>query len=382
MSQETKTGKATKHNFSMGRVVIIGGAFIGLLIGSGFATGQEIMQYFVSYGYMGIAGAIGIMFLLAFVGIGFISVGNAEKFDKGIEVYEYFSGPYLGKFYDIFSSFFVYLSYIIMIAGSAATGKQQFGLPLWVGGLGMMVVATLSVLLGLKKFTNIIGTLMPIVVIASFALSILTLIPNAANIATNIEMIPNLVADGTIKQASNNWWMAGLSYVGFCMLWLAAFLAETGKTAISQTEAKSGAAFGAVAFSASVIILSIALISQVNVVLGSPIPSLVLANNINPLFGNFYSLMLFFGIYSTSVPLLWNPAARFSEQGTPKFRWLVIVLGLIGGIIGLKLDFTSLVNVVYVFNGYVGVLLLVIMMIHFIRYKGFLKSSSKAKLSK
>lgn len=35
------------------KVLTIAGSFIALLIGSGFATGQEIMQYFASYGWWG-----------------------------------------------------------------------------------------------------------------------------------------------------------------------------------------------------------------------------------------------------------------------------------------------------------------------------------------
>ena len=34
----------------MKRSLQIGGAFVGLIVGAGFASGQEIMQYFTSFG--------------------------------------------------------------------------------------------------------------------------------------------------------------------------------------------------------------------------------------------------------------------------------------------------------------------------------------------
>ena len=37
-----------------GRVVILAGAIIAFTIGSGFATGQEIVQYYTAYGVQGI----------------------------------------------------------------------------------------------------------------------------------------------------------------------------------------------------------------------------------------------------------------------------------------------------------------------------------------
>ena len=51
------------------------GAFCALLIGSGFATGQEVMQYFVSYGYWGLAGAMVVLVLFLYVGREFMAVG-------------------------------------------------------------------------------------------------------------------------------------------------------------------------------------------------------------------------------------------------------------------------------------------------------------------
>ena len=51
-----------KSTLDVSRMFIIGGACIALLIGSGFATGQEIMQYFVAYGH---AGLISILLMFA-----------------------------------------------------------------------------------------------------------------------------------------------------------------------------------------------------------------------------------------------------------------------------------------------------------------------------
>lgn len=47
-----------KQKMNVKQIIIYAGAFIAFLVGSGFATGQEIMQYFVAYGFMGILGAL------------------------------------------------------------------------------------------------------------------------------------------------------------------------------------------------------------------------------------------------------------------------------------------------------------------------------------
>ena len=48
MAEEVK--ESTKEKSSVGRVLQIGGAVVGTLVGSGFASGQEVMQYFTAYG--------------------------------------------------------------------------------------------------------------------------------------------------------------------------------------------------------------------------------------------------------------------------------------------------------------------------------------------
>ena len=43
----------TNTHLHWGRVATYAGAFIAFLIGSGFATGQEVVQYFSAYGWQG-----------------------------------------------------------------------------------------------------------------------------------------------------------------------------------------------------------------------------------------------------------------------------------------------------------------------------------------
>lgn len=372
MSERTVKVSSVER-FSLKQAIIVGGAIIGLLIGSGFATGQEILQYFVSYGFWGIAGGILCLILLAFVGASFLVVGNHERFAKGTEVYTYYCGSILGKFYDVFSNIFVFMSYFIMIAGAGATGQQQFGWPIWLGAVGMMILTMGSVLLGLKRFNDIIGSIMPVVVILCIVMAVFILIRPGGQMVQNDQLVKTMVANGQLKQVGSHWFEAALNYVGFCMLWMAAFLAETGKTNNSKKEAMAGGLFGSIAFTTAVILLSLALLSRAHEIGSSAIPSLVLANSIHPIFGFFYSLIMFIGIYSTAVPLLWNPCARIADEGTSKFKLAVLILGVAGGLIGLFVNFKDLINLVYGINGYAGVLLLVLMVIHFIRYKGFVK---------
>ncbi|QIV86736.1 YkvI family membrane protein [Glutamicibacter mishrai] len=341
------------------RVVTYAGAIIAFLIGSGFATGQEILQYFTSYGYAGVFGTGALVLLLmSYVAVEFFVVGQAKKFEKPSKIFHYYCGKYLGTFFDYFSILFVFLSFTVMVAGAGAVFEEHYGLSNYVGGVGLAIVVGLSVWFGLKNLVDVIGKIGPLIVVVAVGLGLLGILRNPSGIAEGQALLPTL----ELTQASTNWFMSGLSYVGFCMLWLAAFLTALGKSARNRKEAVAGALSGATVFSLACVIVGLGLLANITRVGGTEIPMLVLATDISPILAAGISVMILAGIYTTAVPLLWTVSSRFYADKTPGFKYLTVILAIAGTIIGLMLPFSQMVNLVYVINGYVGILLLVLML--------------------
>ncbi|WP_404988956.1 YkvI family membrane protein [Clostridium culturomicium] len=350
-------------NVSMKTVITFAGAVVAFLIGSGFATGQEVLQYFASYGYWGIAGALLTLVLLIYVCSSFLVVGRRENFERGSDIYKYYCGNKLGIFFDYFSTFFCFLSFTVMISGAGATLNQHYELPVYVGGILIAVLALITVLMGLSRIVDVIGKIGPAIVIISILLGVVSIFQNFGNLGPDVVLpaLEELEASGSLMKASTNWGFAAFSYVGFCMLWLAGFLASMGAKAQSEKEASLGGVWGASAFAIAVIIVALGLLGCIKVVAGSQIPNLHLAKNIHPALASVFAVIIIAGIYTTAVPLLWNVSSRFTKDGSKNFRILTVVLALVGAFIGLALPFAKLVNIVYVINGYVGAVLLFIM---------------------
>lgn len=345
---------------SVSRVLTFAGAIIAFLIGSGFATGQEISQYFTSYGYWGVFGTgLLVLALMTYVVIEFFVVGQAKKFEQPSRIFHYYCGKYLGTFFDYFSILFVFLSFAVMVAGAGAVFEEHYGLSKYAGGIGLAVVVGISVWFGLNSLVDVIGKIGPVIVVVAIALGAVGIIRNPEGISAGNALIPTL----ELTQASSSWFMSGLSYVGFCMLWLAAFLTALGKTARSKKEAAAGGAAGAIAFSVACIVVSLGLLANITQVAGAEIPMLVIARDISPVLASGISVMILAGIYTTAVPLLWTVSSRFFADKTPRFKYCTIALAVLGTIIGLAVPFSQMVNIVYVINGYVGILLLVLMLV-------------------
>jgi uncharacterized membrane protein YkvI len=361
MSQKglTQARVDTSRKGSISRILTYAGAIVAFLIGSGFATGQEILQYFTSYGYWGVFGTgLLVLALMTYVSVEFFVVGQAKKFDMPSRIFHYYCGKYLGTFFDYFSILFVFLSFAVMVAGAGAVFEEHYGLSKFVGGIGLAVVVGITVWFGLKNLVDVIGKIGPLIVIIAIALGVLGIIRNPGGISVGNALLPGL----ELTQASTNWFMSGLSYVGFCMLWLAAFLTALGKTARSRKEAATGGLVGSVVFSVACIIVGLGLLAHIARVNGTEIPMLVLANDVSPVLAAGISVMILAGIYTTAVPLLWTVSSRFYSEEKPGFKHLTLGLAAVGTVVGLLVPFSQMVNVVYVVNGYVGILLLVLML--------------------
>lgn len=355
------------------RVLILAGAVIAFTIGSGFATGQEIIQYFTAYGTKSLL--VIAVFAVAFLyyNFNFAKAGAEQKFERGNDVYKYFCGKYVGTFCDYYSTIFCYMSFWVMIGGAASTLHQEYGLPQWVGAVILTVLTILTVVGGLNSLVDAIGIVGPIIVVLCIGIGLITCISDGGNIAAGLEVIKEGAYEGaaageTIKNAGANWLISGLSYAGFVLLWFASFTAALGAKN-KKKDLNYGIIGGTIAVCVAIGLVSFAQISNINTpmangeayVWNADIPNLILAMEIWKPFSAIFAIVVFAGIYTTSVPLLYNPAARFAKEGTSQFKILTIVLGIIGLIVGLFLPFRVLVNVIYVLNGYVGAVLILFM---------------------
>ena len=361
------------------RVLILAGAVIAFTIGSGFATGQEIIQYFTAYGVKGILAVLLFLVIFLYYNINFANAGATERFEKGNDVYKYFCGKYIGTFLDYYSTIFCYMSFWVMVGGSASTLNQQYGLPLWAGGTILAVLAILTVVGGLNSLVDKIGAVGPAIVVLCIAIGLITVIRDGANIPAGLEVIETGAYAGaeageTMMNAGNTWLISGISYAGFVLLWFASFTAALGSQN-SKKDLYHGIVWGAVAVCVAIVLISFAQIANVNTpdstgtmyVWNADIPNLILAERIWKPFSAIFAIVVFGGIYTTAVPLLYNPAARFAKEGTSQFKMLTIVLGLIGLVVGLFVPFRTLVNYIYVLNGYLGAVLIIFMVVKNVR---------------
>ena len=90
-----------------GRVLILAGAVIAFTIGSGFATGQEIIQYYTAYGVQGIFTVLLFAVCFIYYNYNFAKAGAEEHFEKGMTYISFTAVNTLGPSWIIILLYFV-----------------------------------------------------------------------------------------------------------------------------------------------------------------------------------------------------------------------------------------------------------------------------------
>ena len=357
-----------KNNVNIINVVKFAGAYVAFVIGSGFATGQEILQFFTSNGIWSIGSILISMAMFSFFASVVIGSGYEYRDDDNFKPYQHFCGKYLGKIYDIITPICLFLILVVMVSGAGATLNEYYGLNVQMGSAIMVALVLVAFLFGLDNLINIVGLLGPAILAFAIAVGVVILFRNGANISDATAQIQNL----NMTKTSDSWIVNGILYAAYNSALGVAFVSSIGKGASSKKEAMLGGVVGGVSLMAAVLVMNLALLSKVTDVYDLAIPTLYFAKSISPVLGAIFSVILLCGIFSTAAPMFWTVTDTFSNVlfKNDKFKtkiiaFLIAAVAFVGGV----LPFETLVNVIYPYTGYLGIVLFICVIFKCIKTK-------------
>lgn len=341
------------RGMSIWNVVKFAGAYIAFVIGSGFATGQEIMQFFTIYGYGSVGAVLISMAIFSLVGAWIMGAGYEYRKEKEFSTYLFFCGRGLGTVLEYIIPVFLFGSVVIMLSGAGATLHEYYGLNHYVGCLLMAVLVLGVFLAGLSRLVDIIGLLGPIIVLFAAGIGAFTLLHHWEGLQ---------MAEGAAewaratRQVSLDWWVSGVLYAAYNLLSAAFFLSALGKTAGSRSEAVAGGITGGIVLMLGTLVMNLALLSDLDHVLQMKIPTLYLARQISPALGAVFSVILVAGIFSTAAPMLWTICTETAGEGNGIAKITAVVVTVGAFFCGL-LPFDVLIGILYPLMGCMGIVL-------------------------
>lgn len=349
-------------------VIILSGAICAYLIGSGFATGQEVLQFFTASGRAGIIAPFIFLAIMGTSTLFLCRVGQKEKFENPYDVFEFYCGKFIGQIYIWISVVLNYCIFVVMLAGGGATVNQYFGFPAYMGTGIIAFFALLTTLLGMEKLIKIIGVLGPIKIIFVIILGISAFITLFGH-PTLLSEASNNIAVLNIKSASPNWAWSGALYACLCLIMSIAFLVNCGTCAHSLKEATIVGVASIIAYTMAILMLVIAELVNYELIAGKQVPTLAIAEHVSPILGTIFSLLIVLAIYSAASSLLLMTVRKFAVDRTKKFNIMAIVFTAIGMLFGGIVPFDKLVNVLYPLAGYATIAFIVLMVYKEVKIK-------------
>ncbi|MGQ9511934.1 YkvI family membrane protein [Thermodesulfitimonas sp.] len=185
----------------------IAASYIGTVVGAGFASGQEVLQFFTFFGLKSILALALAVSLFIFFGGAVLRLGWQLRAKSYVTVVTTAGGPFLGRVVDAIITFFLFGALSAMAAG--AIFAEQFGLPKLLGSALMVVASLVTVLAGFYGVVLSISFVVPVLLLSVFGLSL-------AALAT---IPPDLKTIGLWAQEANPvipfWPAAALAYVSY-----------------------------------------------------------------------------------------------------------------------------------------------------------------------
>ena len=348
-------------------------AYVGVLTGAGLASGQELMQYFVSFGIPGLfgLGAIGIMHIL--VGGIILQLGSHYLADSHIDVIEEVSNKYVGKFMDFALIVNCFLMGFVMIAGAGANLNQQFGFKPWIGSLICTLMIIFIGMLDFDKVTKVIGAFTPLIILFAVVGSIYTFVTIKPD-WQGLDQISKSVISPLPNVA-----LSTVNYFGLCMISGISMAFVLGGSKTDSAEAGLGGMLGGLMVAILTALVGFTLFFTLPIVKDSDIPMQIVLKNIHPTLGLIMSLIIFGMIFNSSISLFYSAARRFSDTEN-KFRRNLIIFTLLGFALSF-MGFKKLMSILYPILGFLGLALTIILVIAWFKEKDEIKHEMRRRFA-
>lgn len=304
------------------RWVKVGLTYVGAIVGAGFASGQEIHQFFSRYGPWGTLGIVlaGVMFFL----IGWRALEQGRRGAVNLSA----GRGSLGNVVTGVTLAFLLAGLAVVLAGGGATLHQLVGMPVWMGATLTLLVIMAVVFRG-AHFVMWVNTLV---------------VPYLMTLTMLVAIV--YVPRGTPLVTPHHWWaLSAVLYVSYNVFTAVLVLFTLGRSLPSRRSS------GLAAFLGAFVLTGMALLEH-RVLLGLPVvgalPLLEAAEHTHPTLGILFGISLWAALFTTGVA----EAFAFAERVGSRWRF-----GLMGVLPLSFWGFQGMVATLYPLMGGIGVVI-------------------------
>ncbi|WP_338753793.1 hypothetical protein [Bacillus sp. FJAT-52991] len=328
----------------------VAAVYVGTVIGAGFATGKEIVQFFSQFGFYGllsiaISGAL-FIFLGAKMMMTSIELG-ASSFE---EFNQLLFGSQLGKAVTVIQFMMLIGVLGVMLSGSGALFEERLHWPANIGILFTIFIGFLVMTRGVQGLLAVNLFIVPLMLLFQFRL--------ATEVAASPSFFQTLLIG---KEADWTWkmWTAPFVYTALNLTLAQAVLVPLAYEIKDKRVIKRGAFLGGGALMLLMIASHVSLIQLANLT-SYEIPMAKVVETYMPAFHYVYAILIYGEIFTTVV----GNAYGLQQQLEKRIKWASSTLFaaiFMAGFLLSQISYGMLLAVLYPLFGWIGLVFLLLL---------------------
>lgn len=333
-----------------GRILQVAFTYIGTIVGAGFASGQEILQFFTQYGWMATLTIALSSMLFVWLGIKLMLMAHNLKAASYEDLNRVLFGEQIGKAVSLFTLLVLFGITTVMLAGGGTVFEEQLHFSYQTGLLVTLFLAYLVLSRGIKAIMTVNSIVVPIMMLFSLAIVIFTWnSPSSGN--------------WTTISSDSSWvkiWMAPFLYTAFNLAMAQAVLVPVGAAMKEKSVLVWGGLIGGVGIGLLLLSTHYALSAQMPGISQYEIPMGHIITRLGAVPQTAYLLVIYGEIFTTYIADAYGLALQLQQR--TKLHPKVIIFVILGLSYPIsQIGFKALLSALYPVFGLISMAWLVLM---------------------
>lgn len=357
------------------RSLAVAASFVGIVVGAGFASGMEALQYFVAYGTNGFYGVILASVTMLFAATAFMTFGSYFLAREHNEVFYNVTSKPAAFIMDWSAVACMFSVGFVMFAGAGSNLRQSFEWPIWVGAVAMLTLMLIVGRFDVDKVSSVIGWATPLLVVFVLIGSIYSF--------TQVDVSWSEVGSYAQQEVSRAdgtpyWWLGALNHTGLNALCGVSMALVMAGDEFDTKSTRLGGILGGVIYAVMLALLVASLLIQVESVNGNDMPLLAVIDNVDPVLGFIMTWVIFLMVFNTCLGMFYALAKRLTRKKPERFYPVYAIACIVG--FGLSFaGFQPLVSSLYPILGYLGLFVMAVMTVTYLRHRSELKDEGERR---
>jgi uncharacterized membrane protein YkvI len=327
----------------------IAAVYVGTVVGAGFATGKEIVEFFTRYGFYGFIGILIAGYIFIFTGTKIMLISARIRASSYEEFNQFLFGKKIAGIINFFFLIMLLGVTAVMISGSGAVFEEQLGVPKSIGSWSTIILASLVLMMGMRGVFTVNSFVVPIMICFSVILFFSTL--GNGDFFKTLTKVPDEVI--TVKMI-----LSPFAYTAFNLALAQAVLVPVAYEVRDEKVIKHGAILGGIFL--TIILLtghfSLMTLSDVN---RYEIPSAVIMRTAASQLYWMFILVIYGEIFTSVIGNIYGLQRQISSYIKLPSMLIIAVIFLIALIIS-EFGYGRLLGYIYPVFGYISLLFLVL----------------------